>query len=61
MLAEIFMLRMEANCRASKEWAPADNSRFVPFTPAHVKSELLLEDERSKACGRPLLEAAWRQ
>ena len=58
MLAEIFMLRMEANYRASKEWAPADNSRFVPFTLAHVNSELPLEDEYSEARGRPLLEAA---
>ena len=32
MLAEIFLLRMEAIYRASKESAPAANSRFVPIT-----------------------------
>jgi hypothetical protein len=32
MLAEIFLLRMEAIYRASKESAPAGNSRFVPIT-----------------------------
>jgi hypothetical protein len=32
MLAEIFLLRMEAIYRTSKESAPAGNSRFVPFT-----------------------------
>jgi hypothetical protein len=31
MLAEIFLLRMEAIYRASKESAPAGNSRFVPI------------------------------
>jgi len=31
MLAEIFMLRMEAISRASKETEPADNSRFSPI------------------------------
>jgi hypothetical protein len=32
MLAEIFLLRMEAIDRASKESAPAGNSRFIPIT-----------------------------
>jgi len=32
MLAEIFLIKMEAILRASKESAPADNSRFVPIT-----------------------------
>ena len=31
MLAEIFLLRMEAIYRASKESAPVGNSRFVPI------------------------------
>jgi len=31
MLAEIFLIRMEAILRASKESAPADDSRFVPI------------------------------
>jgi hypothetical protein len=58
MLAEIFMLRMEAISRASTELAPVDNSRFVPITLADFNSELPLEDECSKARGRPLLDAA---
>ena len=32
MLAEIFLLRMEAIYRASEESAPTGNSRFVPIT-----------------------------
>jgi len=58
MLAEIFMLRMEAMSRASKETAPANNSRFVPIRFADFNSELPLEDECSKARERPLLDAA---
>jgi hypothetical protein len=54
MLAEIFMLRMEAASRASKETAPADDSRFVPITLADFNSELPAEDEFSKAHGWPL-------
>ena len=57
MLAEIFMLRMEAISRASKETAFADNSRFVPITLVDFNSELPLEDECSKVRGRPLLDA----
>jgi hypothetical protein len=34
MLAEIFMVRMEATARLSGETAPASNSRFLPFNPA---------------------------
>ena len=34
MLAEIFLIRMEAILRASKESAPADSSWFVPITLA---------------------------
>ena len=40
MLAEIFMLRMEAISRARKETAPADNPRFVPITLADFNAEL---------------------
>jgi hypothetical protein len=58
MLAEIFMLRMEAMSRASKETALADNSRFVPITLVDFNCELPLEDEYSKAYGWPLLDAA---
>ena len=57
MLAEIFLIRKEAILRASKESAPADNSRFVPITLADFNSELPLESECSKARGRPLLNA----
>ena len=32
MLAEIFMVRLEAAARASQEKAGQSNSRFVPFT-----------------------------
>ena len=32
MPAEIFLIRLEAILRATKESAPADNSRFVPIT-----------------------------
>ena len=31
MLAEIFMMRLEATSRGSGEIAPSSNSRFVPF------------------------------
>jgi hypothetical protein len=60
MLAEIFMLRMEAISRASKETAPPDNSRFVPITLTDFNTELPLEDECSKARGEPLLDGRWR-
>jgi hypothetical protein len=33
MLAEIFLLRMEAVARASKDAASAKPSRFVPLSP----------------------------
>jgi hypothetical protein len=32
MLAEIFMLRLEAAARAAKEAAPVSTSQFVPIT-----------------------------
>ena len=41
MLAEIFLIKMEAILRASTESASADNSRFVPITL--VDKELLLD------------------
>ena len=31
MLAEIFMVRLEATARVSQETPPPSNSRFVPF------------------------------
>ncbi len=33
MLAEIFMVRLEAAARVPEEMAPSGNTRFVPFTP----------------------------
>jgi hypothetical protein len=41
MLAEIFLIKMEAIQRASKESASADNARFVPITL--VEQEGLLD------------------
>jgi len=32
MLAEIFMVRLEAAARVPEEMAPSSNTRFVPFT-----------------------------
>ena len=43
MLAEIFLIKMEVILRASKESAPADNSRFVPITL--VDKEGLLDQQ----------------
>ena len=42
MLAEIFLLRMEAIYRASKESAPAGNSRFVPITVPRLTGFLFM-------------------
>jgi hypothetical protein len=33
MLAEIFMVRLEAAARALKETVPSSTSRFTPFAP----------------------------
>ena len=33
MLAEIFMIRLEAAARALNETVPSSTSRFIPFTP----------------------------
>ena len=33
MLAEIFMVRLEATGPVSQEKLPSSNSQFVPFTP----------------------------
>ena len=41
MLAEIFLLRMEAIYRASEGSAPAGNSRFVPITVSRSSPRLL--------------------
>jgi hypothetical protein len=57
MLSEIFMLRMEAVWRESKETAFENYSRFVPITLADFNSELPSEGECSKVRGRPFLDA----
>ena len=41
MLAEIFMVRIEAAARASQEKAAQSNSRFVPFADS---SQFILKD-----------------
>jgi hypothetical protein len=41
MLAEIFLLRMEAMYRASEESAPTGKSRFVPITVPPSSPRLL--------------------
>ena len=47
MLAEIFLIRVEAILRASKESAPAHNSRFVPITLADKETfKRQLDDQR---------------
>jgi hypothetical protein len=37
MLAEIYLLRLEALARGSEEATLAENSRFVPLDPASVR------------------------
>ena len=37
MLAEIYLLRLEALVRGSEEATLAENSRFVPLDPASVR------------------------
>jgi len=50
MLAEIFLIRKEAILLASKESAPADNSRFVPITLADIET---FKGPLDKAARRP--------
>jgi hypothetical protein len=54
MLAEIFMVRLEAAARASEEKATPSNLRFVPFADS---SQLVLKDSREQVAG-PLHEKA---
>jgi hypothetical protein len=57
MLAEIFLLRMEAIYRASEGSAPAGNSRFVPITVSRSSPRLLWLTQQSrdfKDADRPL-------
>jgi hypothetical protein len=57
MLAEIFLLRMEAVYRASEESSPTGNSRFVPITVPRSSSRLLWLTQQSgdfKDADRPL-------
>jgi hypothetical protein len=54
MLAEIFMVRLEAEARLVEEVVPSSTSRFIPFSPssqfvfkqADLKSEKAPNEER---------------
>jgi len=50
MLAEIYLLRLEALMRASEEATLAENFRFVPFNPASFR------DVQMKGDGKRHLE-----
>jgi hypothetical protein len=54
MLAEIFMVRLEAAARASEEKAALSNLRFVPFADS---SQFVLKDSRERVV-EPLREKA---
>ena len=57
MLAEIFLLRMEAIYRVSEGSAPTGNSRFVPITVPRSSPRLLWVTQQSrdfKDADRPL-------
>jgi len=57
MLAEIFLLRMEAIYRASEESAPTGYSQFVPITAPRSSPRLLWLTQQSrdfKDADRPL-------
>jgi hypothetical protein len=45
MLAEIFMVRVEAKARVSEETPPPSNSRFAPFVGS---SEFKFKDSRDR-------------
>jgi hypothetical protein len=45
MLAEIFMVRLEAAARASQEKAAQSNSRFVPFA---VGNQFIFKDSKEQ-------------
>jgi hypothetical protein len=54
MLAEIFMVRLEATVRASQETLPPSNSPFVPFIGSNQvrfkdSGDRLVETVREKA------------
>jgi hypothetical protein len=54
MLAEIFMVRLEAASRASEEKAALSNLRFVPFADS---SQFVFKDSREQVV-EPLREKA---
>jgi hypothetical protein len=45
MLAEIFMMRLEAAARAFQETAPPSSSRFVAFNP---QAEITFKESRDR-------------
>jgi hypothetical protein len=49
MLAEIFMVRLEAEARLVEEVLPSSTSRFIPFIPSSqfVFKETDLKDEEA--------------
>jgi hypothetical protein len=49
MLAEIFMVRLEAAARALEETVPSTTSQFVSFTP---KSQFPFKETREEATER---------
>jgi hypothetical protein len=49
MLAEIFMVRLEAAARVPEEMAPSSNTRFVPFTH---NTQLTFKQSRNRLAER---------
>jgi hypothetical protein len=57
MLAEIFMVRSEAEARLVEEVLPSSTSRFIPFNP---KSKFAFKDTDPKSAEAPNEEPAVR-
>ena len=50
MLAEIFLVRLEAAARLQEQTASLSNSRFVPFTRSN---QFLFKDKTVRLADRP--------
>jgi hypothetical protein len=50
MLAEIFMIQLEAAARLREQTASLKNSTFVPFTPG---AKFLFKDKTARLADRP--------
>jgi len=48
MLAEMYLLQLETLMRVSEEATRAENSRFVPFTPASFRNVQIRADEKKQ-------------